>query len=328
MSVIKAIIFKRETALAVVLFALIAGFGLTVDGFLDPFSIFERSRYWVVAGLIAVPMTFVIATAGIDLSVGSIVALSSIVMGMLYRDAGAPMWIAAVCAVLTGMAAGAMNGGVLGFVGVPPLVVTLATMALFRGLAMGLSKADPISSFPPGFLSISHGDAFQIPLGGQYPVFFPAPLIPMLVAFLIGMVLLRKSWAGRYTEAIGENETAARFAAIDVRWVKMAIYTACGTVCGIAALFHTALFATAKADTAVGLELEVIACVVVGGTRISGGDASVFGSLLGLLIIGILRYGLDKAGVESQNIVIVVGLLLIATVVFNERMALRRGGRT
>ena len=324
---IRAMLIRRESALLFALILMFTGFAVFVDGFFDWFNLFERTRYWVVPGMIAVPMTFIIATSGIDLSVGSMVALSGIVMGLLFQDAGMPLALAGFCAILAGAAAGAFNGGVSSYLRVPPLVVTLATMALFRGIAMGLSQGDPIRGLPRGFQWISQGDAFQVPLGNGEYAYVPIPLFALAITVLAGILILRKTWIGRFTECIGENETAAEFAAINTRRLKFGLYTACGAVCGIAALFHTALYATAKADTAMGLELEVIACVVVGGTRISGGEASVFGTLLGLSIIGILRYGLDMAGVDSENIVIVVGALLIVTAVFNEWMAGRRGGR-
>lgn len=313
-------LFGRDAALLVVLLVMVAAFSIKVEGFLDWFNILDRARYWVVPGIIAVPMTFIIATSGIDLSVGSIVALCGIVLGMVFQQTNIAVAICA--AVIAGSFAGAINGGVIGYLRVPPLVVTLATMALFRGLAMGLSKGAPFGGYPSGFTWISQGDLFSLPIG-KTPAYVPAPILALLIVVISGALILRRSWIGRYIEHIGENEIAARFAAINVNWLQFGIYTACGALCGIAALFHTALYATAKADTAQGLELDVIACVVVGGTRISGGRASVTGTLLGLLIIGILRYGLDMAGVKSQYIIIFVGALLIVTAVFNEWVGAR-----
>jgi rhamnose transport system permease protein len=248
------------------------------------------------------------------------VALCGIVLGLLYRDAGLPIAAAACGAILVGAAAGGANGGVSSYVGVPPLVVTLATMALFRGIAMGLSKGAPVKEFPSGFEWISQGNVVQVGSDSGETAYIPAPLVALLVTFLVGAVILRRSWIGRYIECIGENETAARFAAIDVRRLKLGLYTVCGAVCGCAALFQTALYATAKADTAAGLELDAIACVIVGGTRISGGHATMLGTLLGLLIIGILRYGLEMAGVRSQYIIILMGLLVVVTATLNERI--------
>ena len=318
---IRRLLLSREAVLCYLFGAMFAGFAATTEGFLDWFSLLERARYWVIPGMIAVPMTFIIATSGIDLSVGSIVAMCGIVLGLLHSDAQWPIWLAALAAVASGVAAGAVNGGVSSYLRIPPLVVTLATMALFRGVAMGLSKARTVSDFPESFLWISQGDAFKVPLVGDEAVFFPVPVIALILVVALGWVLMRKSWIGRYTECIGENSIGASFAAIDVRRMNLALYTACGAVCGIASLFNTALYATAKADAAMGMELEAIACVVIGGTRISGGEGSVIGSLLGLLIIGILRYGLEMAGVKSQHVVIFVGALLVATAVINEWLA-------
>ena len=320
---IRRILFSREAILCGVFGVMFAAFALSTEGFLDAFSLFERARYWVIPGLIAVPMTFIMATGGIDLSVGSIVAMCTIVLGLLHGSAHWPIGAAMAAAVGAGVLAGAINGGVASYLSIPPLVVTLATMALFRGVAMALSKARAIGNFPEGFLWISQGDTFKV-IGGENPVFFPAPLFALIAVAVLGWVLLRKSWIGRFTECIGENETAARFTAIDVRRLKFGLYAACGAVCGVAALFNTALYATAKADAATGMELDAIACVVIGGTRVSGGQGSVIGSLLGLLIIGILKYGLEMAGVKSQQVVIVVGGLLIVTAVFNEWMSARR----
>ena len=323
---IKRVLATREFALFVLLALIFSGLGLFVDGFLDWPDLFRQSRYWVATGMIAVPMTFIIATAGIDLSVGSIVALAGVVVGLLYGDAGWSIWSASAAAMLTGAAAGAFNGGISSYLRVPPLVVTLATMALFRGLAMGLSRARSLGGFPPGFRWLSNGNSLGFLAGENGQPYAPFSFVVMLLLFAAGWVLMRKSWVGRFTECVGENETAAVFAAIDVRWLKAMLYTASGLVCGIGALFHTALYATAKADTAAGLELEAIACVVVGGTRISGGRGSVTGTLLGLLIIGVLRHGLLMAGVRQQYVLIYVGILVIVAAVLNERIALRKGG--
>lgn len=310
---------SREAILLAVLIVLFVAFSVRVPGFLDAYNILERTRYSSVSGLIAIPMTFIIATGGIDLSVASILALCGIVMGMLYRIARWPMPLAGAMSIVTGFAGGCLNGGVASYVGIPPLVVTLATMALYRGIAMGISQAQAISEFPDWFLWLGQGSICRIPFTAANPAYLPAPLVLLLVAYAVGWVLLRKSWVGRFTELLGENETAARFAAIDVRRLKFALYACSGLVCGAAALVHTALYATAKADTASGMELEAITCVVLGGTRISGGHASIAGTLLGLAILGVLRYGLEMAGVSSQNILILVGFVLVTTTVLNER---------
>lgn len=315
---------SRETILFGVLCLMFLGFSITTEYFLNLNSLLDYSRYWVAPGMLAVPMTFIIATAGIDLSVGSIVAMCGIVLGVLHRDYQWPIAAACAAAILSGTAAGAVNGSVSSWFRIPPLVVTLATMTLFRGVAFGLSKADAISNFPPAFKYLGNGDLFSFTLNEKL-VYVPAALGALLLTMVIGGFILRNTWIGRYTLALGENPVAAVYAAIPVRGLTIGIYTLCGFVCGVAALFYTAVYGTARADAAVGLELEAIAAVVIGGTRISGGQASVMGTLLGLLIIGILRYGLDLSGVRSQYVVIIVGVLLIVTAVFNEWMARRAG---
>jgi len=324
---IKRILQTRELILLAVLAGMFTFFSLKTEGFLDAYGLLEQTRYWVVPGLLAVPMTFIIATAGIDLSVGAIVALSGIVIGMLHVDYGWPIGVAALAGIFTGLVSGAFNGGVSSYLRIPPLVVTLATMTLFRGLAMGLSQAKAFGGYPESFAWISQGDLFEFTYGNDLTAGFPVPLAVLLVVVFVGYLLMRRSWVGRYTECIGENETAAHFAAIEVQKLKFALYAACGLVAGLAACFNITLFDTAKADAATGMELEAIACVVVGGTRISGGQGSVLGTLLGLCIIGILRYGLDLYGLQSETVIIVVGVLLIMTAVFNEWMARGQGGR-
>lgn len=326
MLTVRRLFTHRELLLAAVLAVLFAYFAWRAPGFFDAFNLLERSRYWVAPGIIVVPMTFIIATSGIDLSVASILSMSAMVMGLVFRDLGLPMPVAACCALLTGLAAGAFNGGVSSYMRIPPLVTTLATMTLYRGMAMGLSRARPVGDFPKGFHWLGQGNLFQIPGTEAAPVYVPFSLLVLLVVFAAGWALMHKSRAGRYAELIGENETAAQFAGIDTALVKCLLFTICGGLCGLAAIFHTAFYATAKADTAMGMELEVIACVVIGGTRISGGRASIPGALLGLLIIGILQFGLEMSGVRSRNIIIIVGLVLIVTAVINERFGNRQSG--
>jgi rhamnose transport system permease protein len=271
-------------------------------------------------------MTLIIATGGIDLSVGSILGMCSIVLGLLFRDAGWPIVFACFAAVVTGFLAGVFNGGVSSYLKIPPLVVTLATMALYSGIALALSQARPIGNFPALFQWLGQGDFFQVTLGEKGDVSFPVPLLALLAVSLAGWFIMRRSWVGRYAECIGENEVAARFAAIEVHRLKWALYAITGAVCGIASIFYTSLYATARPEAGRGMELEAIACVVVGGTRISGGRGTVIGTILGLLIIGVLRYGLEMAGIPSQRLIIFVGVLLIVTAVLNEWLS-GKGGR-
>ena len=323
---IRRFLASRESILLLILISLCILFSVFVEGFSDLVNVVERSRYWVVPGMIAVPMTLIISTGGIDLSVGSILGMCGIVLGLLYRDAGWPIVLASFAAVVTGFLAGAFNGGVSSYLKIPPLVVTLATMALFSGIALALSQARPVSNFPELFQWLGQGDLVQLDLGEKGDISFPAPLLALFAVSLGGWLIMRRSWVGRYAECIGDNEVAAKFAAIDVRRLKWALYALTGGICGIASVFYTSLYATARPEAGRGMELETIACVVVGGTRISGGRGTVIGTILGLLIIGVLRYGLEMAGVPSQRLIIFVGVLLIVTAVLNERLS-GKGGK-
>jgi rhamnose transport system permease protein len=311
---ISSLFTPHEWGLLALVAALFGFFSFYADGFLDPYNLSDRSRHLVEIGLIAVPMTFIICTGGIDLSVGSMMILSAIVMGSAWRDLGFNIWMAVGMAVATGAFAGLVNGWLGSYLGIAPLVVTLATRALYRGLALGISSADPVRKFPLEFLRTS-----ELTLG-----YIPYPFLLMVAVIVVGHLFFRKSWIGRYAVAIGANERAAEFAAVPTRSLKLGLYAFSGLMCGIAAPIYVARFATANPEHAGTLELDVIATVVVGGTRITGGSGSVLGTGLGLLAVGTLRYGLDLTGFPQQGQTILMGLVVIVMAVLNEWTSRRR----
>lgn len=298
----------HELALLLLFIGIMLIFSVTTEAFWDSWNLADRSRHLVEIGLVAIPMTMVICTGGIDLSVGSTMVLSGLLMGMFWRDGGVNIWLAAVISILVGSGCGLFNGMLAAFCGIPPLVVTLATRALYRGLALGLSEANPVRRFPAEYLAISEY------AWGMVPVTF----VLMLICYALGHIFLSKSWAGRYLLAMGENETAARFAAVPVNRLKLLVYFLTGLMCGVAAVVYVARFATANPEHAQTFELDVIAAVVVGGTSITGGRGSVLGTGLGLLVIGALRYGFDMNGIPQQTQTIVMGVLLVLVAVSNE----------
>lgn len=310
----------REAGLVLLLLVLLGVFALSSAPFRDPFNLLDRTRQWVEVGMIAVPMTFIIGTGGIDLSVASLLVLSSIVAGLSYQELGWPLPLALSSGVLAGTLGGTFNGLCITLLRVPPLVVTLASMAIFRGLAMGLSQADPIRSFPSAYTTWGTMGGIG---SGEYVV--PDQTLILLTIVALGVFLLRRTIVGRWTLQLGENPKAARFSTVPVNHVLLLLYGACGFVCGLAGMLYTARFATAHPGVARGLELEVIACVVIGGTRITGGKASVIGTFLGLLILGVLRFGLDMVGVLQEHQVLLVGFLVIAMAILNERLSRSSG---
>lgn len=306
--------FRREGILILVTLLFVSVATAFVPGFLDPQSLSDRSRHWVEIGLVALPMTFVIATGGIDLSVGSLVALSMMTAGRLQSE-GCPLGLVIASALLTGLAGGLLNAALILFLHLPPVVATLATLALFRGLAFGLSGAQPVSGWPDEFVDWGSSGAWSLGMGWEVPWL----VVLLLAAAVVGTALFHRHALGRRARQIGENRLASLYAGIGVHRVLFAIYGLTGLACGLAAVCWTARFATAHPAAETGMELDVIVVVVAGGTRITGGAGSVAGTVLGVLLFGLIRYGLDALSVSQQDQSILVGVLLIAVATVNER---------
>lgn len=288
-----------------------AFFGWWSPYFLDPQNLMDRSRHFVEIGIMAVAMTFVIANAGIDLSVGSIMGMTGVVTGFAWQMAGIPLPLACVLGLAAGLLAGILNGFVISVFEIPPLLVTLAGLALYRGIAFGIAKDQTVSNFPESFRWI----------GQAYFGIVPVQLVALLLIVLIGWWVFHKRILGRYTLLSGENQTAAFMAGISVKKTQLIIYALSGLCAAIAGLIFTARMNTAKPDFGGGYELDVITCVVLGGTKITGGSGSILGTLMGLMLIGLLRYGLDLSGVPSVWVTFSLGVLLIVTAVINEKLS-------
>jgi rhamnose transport system permease protein len=269
------------------------------------------THLWELA-LLSVPMTLIILTAGIDLSVGSTVALCAVVLGLSY-ESGAPAWLAAILALLAGAAAGAGNGIFVAKVKVHPLIVTLATLAAYRGIAEGISFGRPIFGFPESFTAIGRGSVLGLPIPG---LLFAAGAI-------VAAIVLIKTPTGRFLYAIGHNETAARFSGVPVAQIKLVLYTLSGTTAGLAAVVLVARHNTAKADLGAGIELDVITAVVLGGTSIFGGRGNMLGTVLGVLLVHETRELVSWRWNKAELNLIVVGLLLIGSVLLNRLLSVR-----
>jgi rhamnose transport system permease protein len=295
---------RREVLLLFLLLAEMALMQSLSPLFLTPDNLIEVVRQSAEIGLIALAMTLVIITAGIDLSVGSIVGLSIMTMGMLWEDARLPLWLAVLLALLTGTLLGGFNGTLITLVGIPPLIVTLATMAGFRGVALGMSQARSIRNFPESFLHLGQGYALGIPA---------QVWILAVAALLFHLALTRTAW-GRSVFGIGANEAAARLSGVPVNRVKLQVYMLSGFMSALAAVIYAAHVSVAKPDAGLGFELTAITAVVLGGTAVSGGEGGVLGTLIALLMVGLLRSGLTLARVPSEAQDMMVGLLLILVV--------------
>ena len=298
---------SRELVLFAVLILVVAVMSFLSPNFLTLGNMLNTSRFFTEIGLIALGMTLIIITAGIDLSVGSALALVSVAVGFSFA-AGLPLPLAILLGLFVGLLAGAFNSFFITQLELHPLVVTLGTLALFRGLAFGLSDADAVSDFPPWFDYF--GQFFVGPIPGQLFVF--------VIAVVVVWLILSRTRFGRYVYAIGHNEEAARFSGVPIRRVKIALYTGTGFLVALAAIIYTSRVSTARGDSGTGLELDVIAAVVLGGASIYGGKGTIGGTVLGLLIIATLRNGLVLAGISSTWQLFMLGVLLIAAVFFNE----------
>lgn len=299
---------SRTHILAALLAIELVVLGFLVPGYLAPGNLIETTRTFVESGMLALGMTFVIVSGGIDLSVAALLALASVAIGQAHA-AGLPMASAAMTGVAVGTAGGALNGVVIARLGLHPFVVTLATMAIFRGAAYAVSGGSAVSNFPAGFTVIGQGHF----AGGLIPAQLPI----LVVAAIACWLMLDRGVFGRRVIGIGANELAARFSGVHVDRVKVRVYALMGLLAGVAAVVQTARISTARANAALGLELPVIAMVVLGGTRITGGRGTIGGTLLGVAVLAYLQDGLVALGVPGDWGLVVVGLFLIGAVATN-----------
>ena len=308
---LQGILLRQETILFLILIVGVLVLSLQSDVFLTPENLLNQGRLTAEVALIALPMTLIIITGGIDLSVGSIVGLSAIALGVAWQDWGLPLELAIVVALLVGTACGVFNALFITRVGLPPLITTLATLALFRGLAEGIAQARSVRGYPDWFYILGQED-FLVGLTG-----IPNQLLMFVVAAVaIGAAL---AWTpfGRSLYAIGNNETGARFSGLPVQRNKLIIYSLSGFMSGLAAWVFVSRVSTTRSDFGSGFELTAITAVVVGGTSIFGGSGSILGTVLGLALIQLMRNGLALAGAKGDSTTIVVGVVLILAVLIN-----------
>jgi ribose transport system permease protein len=263
-------------------------------------------------------MTFVILTGGVDLSVGSIVAVSSVVGGLLIFIYGWGMWPAVVAMILAGGLCGLINGLIITWGRIPPFIVTLGTMQVFRGAALQLTNGEPIfdiTKVQPDF------DMWGTRNYGGVP----SPVIITAIVFVIGYLVLRYTRLGLYTYAIGGNEQATRFSGVNINRYKLAVYTLMGLAAGIAGVMLTSRLNSAQPSVASGAELDAIAAVVIGGTSLFGGEGTIVGTIIGALLMAVIRNGLTLMHVTAFYQQIVIGAVIILAVLIDR---LRRSSAT
>lgn len=310
----RGMLLSHEGVLLVILILSLFFLSTQTDRFLTTDNLLNQCRLMAEVGLVALPMTYIIITGGIDLSVGSILGLCAIVLGVAWKNYGVPLEFAIVLCITTGALAGAINGLFITRIGVPPLIMTLATLALYRGLAEGISQARSVRGYPEWFYQFGQGEYLGIPV----------QLWLLVAGLLITAFILSRTVFGRTLYAIGHNETGARFAGMAVDRSKVLIYTFSGFMAGLASFIFVSRVSTTRSDMGTGLELDVIAAVVLGGTSIFGGTGTIIGTALGVVLIQLLKNGLALTGVKGDATIMVIGVVLIGSILITNFARSRR----
>ncbi|MCX7714737.1 MAG: ABC transporter permease [Clostridia bacterium] len=267
-------------------------------------NVMNAMRDFLDKAIVVFPMAFVIMLGEIDISVASIMALSSVIMGVCFKS-GIPMGTAIIIALLVGTACGFINGIILvKFKQLSSMIVTLATQIIFRGIASILLETNSVGGFPSWFNQFGWGKVGSVPI----------ILIFCIVEGLFFAYLLHFTKFGRRTYAMGNSVTVSRFSGIKTDKIKLIIFTVTGLMSAVAAVFLASKMGSVRPDVAKGYELDIIAMVVLGGVSSAGGKGNILGTVLSILVIGLLRYGLGLINVQSQIIMVIVGALLIIAV--------------
>lgn len=275
-----------------------------------------------VIGVLALGVTFVIITGGIDLSIGTVMTLCSVMTGVFITFWGLPIWVGVIGGILTGALCGWLCGVMVARLNIPPFIATLAMMMVAKGLALVISGTRPIYfTDAPGFTRISLGSV----TGAIIPGFdIPNAVLIFFLMAIIGGILLSRTIVGRYNFAIGSNEEATRLSGVNVRFWKVVIYTITGVFTGVAGVLMASRLNSAQPALGQGYELEAIAAVVLGGTSLSGGKGTIVGTVIGALIMSVLTNGLRILSVPQEWQTVVVGIVIILAVYAD--MARRRKG--
>lgn len=306
-SVLARLASSKELGLFVVLVVLVLFLTWQSPNFLTQGNLVVVSRQIALALFISIGMTFVIISSAIDLSVGSVVALTSVCLGLLMVDEGLSPVLAIVLAMAAGAAVGLFNGIIVSRTKIPAFVVTLGTLAMASGLALGLTTGSTISGFPDGFLTIGQGLVAGVPV----------PVILALVVAVISHLVLTRTVFGRHVYLIGSNEEAARLSGVKVRAVKVSIFVIASSLAALASVVETSRLSVAQPSAGAGYELAAIGAVVIGGASLFGGEGSILGTVLGTTLLGLILNGLILLGISAYWQQMFSGGIIIAAVALN-----------
>ncbi|HCX51081.1 autoinducer 2 import system permease LsrD [Bacillus thuringiensis serovar nigeriensis] len=303
-------VYRWEGVLIVLLLVEFILFSLINSDFLNISNLLFSTNDFLFIAIAAIPMTFVIVTGGIDVSIGSIMGLTSILIGVLWMN-GIPILFAVIIALIISCLAGALNGLIIKMTDVEPLVVTLGTMFLYGGIALvisggaGASGYEGISGLPDVFVQLANGSFIGI----------PNLLWLLIVLTVLCTVLFHRTIYGRHVKLTGANENAAKYTGIKTKKVVIIAYILSGLGGGLGGAFLTAYFGSARADMGSETILPIITAVVLGGTLITGGKGSIIGTVLASIFIGLMQYGLQMTGLTNEQSNVVIGIILILSVI-------------
>ena len=303
-------VYRWEGVLIVLLLVEFILFSLINSDFLNISNLLFSTNDFLFIAIAAIPMTFVIVTGGIDVSIGSIMGLTSILIGVLWMN-GIPILFAVIIALIISCLAGAINGLIIKMTDVEPLVVTLGTMFLYGGIALvisggaGASGYEGISGLPDTFVQLANGSFIGI----------PNLLWLLIVLTVLCTVLFHRTIYGRHVKLTGANENTAKYTGIKTKKVVIIAYILSGLGGGLGGAFLTAYFGSARADMGSETILPIITAVVLGGTLITGGKGSIIGTVLASIFIGLMQYGLQMTGLTNEQSNVVIGIILILSVI-------------
>lgn len=304
------------------LIVLVIGFSLASPNFFQVSNIMAILQATSVNGVLAVGVTLIIITGGIDLSIGTLMTFCAVMTGVVLTWLGMPLPLGVLTAIGTGALCGFVSGGLVARMKIPPFIATLGMMLVLKGLSLIVTGTKPIYfNDTPGFTTIAQGSL----IGQIIPLPVPNGVLVLFIVAGVAAWILGRTVLGRYTFALGSNEEAVRLSGVNTEFWKIAIYTLAGAICGIAGLLIASRLNSAQPALGLGYELEAIAAVVIGGTSLSGGRGTILGTLIGALIMSVLTNGLRVLSVAPEWQTVVTGAIIIVAVYADQ---MRRRGRS
>lgn len=312
MPVIKQLLGKYK--MIFVFLGIILILSLSSDVFFTPKNLINVLRQVSINGVLAIGITFVIITGGIDLTVGPLVALSAVLATSLVRTNNENVWLAIIVGLAVGCAVGLITGSFISFFSVPPFIMTLAMQTICRGFALIYTKGKPVTNLGDNYAVIGQGEIGPIPI----------PVIILVAVIILGAVILNRTRFGRHVFAIGGNIEAAKVSGINTKATTITVYAISGLACGIAGLIMSSRVNAGQPAAGEGYELDAIAATVMGGTSLSGGIGSIAGTVIGVLIIGVISNGMNLLGVTSYWQQVAKGVIIAITVILDIYAGKRR----